>query len=187
MIFPVASPGPCVSRAGLRQEYAERIISLGVLEYVVIDRMRRRVTVYVDAAGRYRKTVLHPGDRYGSRLLPGLEVPVVDIALTRPGCEQLSDRARFKTRTPEALFGRHRRKIPPTRSDPSGGAAGPAVKFIVEGFLTGLHASPFQGFSVEFSEHRKYNPGDDPSNISTGASTPRPANTSSRNSRPKRT
>jgi uncharacterized protein (DUF58 family) len=35
------------------------------------------------------------------------------------------------------------------------------AKFIVEGFLTGLHASPFQGFSVEFSEHRKYTPGDD--------------------------
>lgn len=35
------------------------------------------------------------------------------------------------------------------------------AKFIVEGFLTGLHNSPFQGFSVEFSEHRKYAPGDD--------------------------
>ena len=35
------------------------------------------------------------------------------------------------------------------------------AKFIVEGFLQGLHASPFQGFSVEFSEHRKYVPGDD--------------------------
>src|ERR1043166_633268 len=34
-------------------------------------------------------------------------------------------------------------------------------KFIVEGFLAGLHASPFHGFSVEFSEHRKYVPGDD--------------------------
>src|SRR3954454_22802058 len=32
---------------------------------------------------------------------------------------------------------------------------------IVEGFLAGLHASPFQGFSVEFSEHRKYTAGDD--------------------------
>jgi uncharacterized protein (DUF58 family) len=31
----------------------------------------------------------------------------------------------------------------------------------VQGFLTGLHNSPFQGFSVEFSEHRKYVPGDD--------------------------
>jgi uncharacterized protein (DUF58 family) len=35
------------------------------------------------------------------------------------------------------------------------------AKFIVEGFLTGLHGSPFQGFSVEFSEHRKYEAGDD--------------------------
>src|SRR6187399_3276696 len=35
------------------------------------------------------------------------------------------------------------------------------AKFIIEGFLAGLHASPFHGFSVEFSEHRKYVPGDD--------------------------
>ncbi len=34
------------------------------------------------------------------------------------------------------------------------------AKFIVEGFIAGLHASPFQGFSVEFSEHRKYTSGD---------------------------
>ena len=35
------------------------------------------------------------------------------------------------------------------------------AKFIIEGFMAGLHASPFHGFSVEFSEHRKYVPGDD--------------------------
>ncbi len=35
------------------------------------------------------------------------------------------------------------------------------ARFIVEGFMSGLHASPFHGFSVEFSEHRKYTPGDD--------------------------
>jgi len=35
------------------------------------------------------------------------------------------------------------------------------AKFIVEGFMSGLHGSPFHGFSVEFSEHRKYTPGDD--------------------------
>ena len=35
------------------------------------------------------------------------------------------------------------------------------ARFIVEGFLTGLHRSPYQGFSPEFSEHRKYTPGDD--------------------------
>ena len=39
------------------------------------------------------------------------------------------------------------------------------AKFIVEGLLSGLHASPFQGFSVEFSEHRRYEPGDDPKDI----------------------
>src|SRR6188472_3070845 len=39
------------------------------------------------------------------------------------------------------------------------------AQFIVKGFLHGLHASPFHGFSVEFSEHRKYSPGDDPHDI----------------------
>ena len=39
------------------------------------------------------------------------------------------------------------------------------AQFIVKGFLHGLHASPFHGFSVEFSEHRKYTPGDDPQDI----------------------
>src|SRR5271156_1040867 len=42
------------------------------------------------------------------------------------------------------------------------------AKFIVEGFLAGLHASPFQGFSVEFSEHRKYVPGDDLKDLDWG-------------------
>jgi uncharacterized protein (DUF58 family) len=31
----------------------------------------------------------------------------------------------------------------------------------VEGFISGLHRSPHRGFSVEFSEHREYSPGDD--------------------------
>lgn len=35
------------------------------------------------------------------------------------------------------------------------------ARFIVEGFLAGLHGSPYHGLSVEFSEHRKYTPGDD--------------------------
>jgi uncharacterized protein (DUF58 family) len=42
------------------------------------------------------------------------------------------------------------------------------AKFIVEGFLSGLHASPFHGFSVEFSEHRKYVPGDDLKDLDWG-------------------
>ena len=39
------------------------------------------------------------------------------------------------------------------------------ARTIVEGVLIGLHRSPFQGFSVEFSEYRQYLPGDDPSTI----------------------
>lgn len=43
------------------------------------------------------------------------------------------------------------------------------ARFIIEGFLSGLHASPFHGFSVEFSEHRKYVPGDDVKDIDWNA------------------
>lgn len=35
------------------------------------------------------------------------------------------------------------------------------AKSVVEGFMTGLHKSPYHGFSVEFAEHRQYMPGDD--------------------------
>ena len=34
------------------------------------------------------------------------------------------------------------------------------AKQVVEGFIIGLHKSPFHGFSVEFAEHRLYNSGD---------------------------
>ena len=34
------------------------------------------------------------------------------------------------------------------------------ARLVVEGFITGLHRSPYHGFSVEFSEHRAYMPGD---------------------------
>ncbi len=35
------------------------------------------------------------------------------------------------------------------------------ARVVVEGFLAGLHRSPYHGFSVQFSEHRPYTPGDD--------------------------
>jgi uncharacterized protein (DUF58 family) len=35
------------------------------------------------------------------------------------------------------------------------------ARLVVEGFLNGLHKSPFHGFSVEFADHRDYVPGDD--------------------------
>ncbi len=36
---------------------------------------------------------------------------------------------------------------------------------VVEGSISGLHASPYKGFSVEFAEHREYTPGDDPRHL----------------------
>lgn len=39
------------------------------------------------------------------------------------------------------------------------------ARTVVEGFLSGLHRSPFKGFSVEFAEYRQYMPGDDISAI----------------------
>ena len=35
------------------------------------------------------------------------------------------------------------------------------ARLVVEGYVSGLHRSPYRGFSVEFAEHREYAPGDD--------------------------
>lgn len=52
----------------------------------------------------------------------------------------------------------------PIQIDPRELQAISSLEFIakqaVEGFVTGLHRSPFHGFSVEFAEHRLYNPGE---------------------------
>jgi len=40
-----------------------------------------------------------------------------------------------------------------------------AARLVVEGFKSGLHKSPYHGFSVEFAEHRQYMPGDPIKNI----------------------
>ena len=39
------------------------------------------------------------------------------------------------------------------------------AKFVVEGYLLGLHKSPYHGYSVEFSEHRSYEAADEIKNI----------------------
>ncbi len=36
------------------------------------------------------------------------------------------------------------------------------ARVVVEGFMKGIHKSPYHGFSVEFTEYRQYTPGDDP-------------------------
>jgi len=39
------------------------------------------------------------------------------------------------------------------------------ARLVVEGYITGLHKSPYHGFSVEFAEHRQYMPGDEKKHI----------------------
>ena len=39
------------------------------------------------------------------------------------------------------------------------------ARTVVEGFISGLHRSPFLGFSTDFAEHRQYMPGDDPRHL----------------------
>src|SRR5690554_7756580 len=39
------------------------------------------------------------------------------------------------------------------------------AKQVVEGFISGLHKSPFHGFSAEFAEHKIYNPGESTKHI----------------------
>jgi uncharacterized protein (DUF58 family) len=53
----------------------------------------------------------------------------------------------------------------PIRFDPTSlakyGRLALIARGLVEGFLTGVHKSPYKGFSVEFAEHRQYYPGDE--------------------------
>jgi len=58
-----------------RKEYRQ----LGVLEYVISDRIRHRVTVYTASPQGYRKRVLGPADVYTSPLLPGLAIPLAGV------------------------------------------------------------------------------------------------------------
>lgn len=58
--------------------------------------------------------------------------------------------------------------MPPRRADELDPAALAALgrlelkaRWVVDGFINGLHRSPRKGFSVEFAEHRAYQPGDD--------------------------
>ncbi len=54
---------------------------------------------------------------------------------------------------------------PATSIDPSAlarfGRLELIARLVVEGVMSGLHKSPFKGFSVEFAEHRQYGPGDE--------------------------
>src|SRR5437016_12258379 len=81
LMFEVVSP----DRESRERDYVKKrkeYHQLGVLEYVIIDRLRHRVTVYTAAARGYRKRILRPGEVYASPLLPGLAIPLDQVLLS---------------------------------------------------------------------------------------------------------
>jgi Uma2 family endonuclease len=78
LMFEIVSPDPKSRERDYVKKRTE-YYRLGVLEYVVIDRMRHRATVYTAGPRGYRKRVLRPGDVYTSPLLPGLAIPLAGI------------------------------------------------------------------------------------------------------------
>ena len=60
----------------------------------------------------------------------------------------------------EAAYNPHMVRFDPTELRKYGGLT-LLARQVVEGFLTGVHQSPYKGFSVEFAEHRQYGPGDE--------------------------
>lgn len=78
LIFEVVSE----DRRDRERDYDEKrgeYESIGVREYVIVDRFEQRVTVLRLGAGGYVETVLEPDDVYSTPLLPGLEVPLGDV------------------------------------------------------------------------------------------------------------
>lgn len=77
----------------------------------------------------------------------------------RSAFDRMLDRESVKVVT-ESLRGDDRRYLDPA-AIARFGITPLLARRVVEGFLSGLHRSPFRGFSVEFADHREYVPGDD--------------------------
>jgi Uma2 family endonuclease len=78
LMFEIVSPG----RTSRNRDYDKKRSEyerLGVKEYVIVDRFKKRVTVHTLAAGGYQVHVLTVADVYTSRLLPGQAVPLAEV------------------------------------------------------------------------------------------------------------
>jgi Uma2 family endonuclease len=78
LMFEIVSPDR-ESRERVYVKKRKEYDRLGVLEYVLIDRMRHRATVWTAGPRGYRKRVSRPGEVYTSPLLPGLAIPLAGI------------------------------------------------------------------------------------------------------------
>jgi Uma2 family endonuclease len=78
LMLEVVSPG----RDSGERDYVEKRAeyhAIGILEYVIIDYLARRVTVLTHAPAGYEEHVLTGTDTYTSPLLPGLAIPLADV------------------------------------------------------------------------------------------------------------
>lgn len=78
LIFEIVSEG----RRDRERDYDEKrseYESIGVREYVIVDRFDHQVTVLRLEAGEYVESVLDAGDVYSTPLLPGLKVPLGEV------------------------------------------------------------------------------------------------------------
>jgi Uma2 family endonuclease len=78
LMFEVVSP----DRESRERDYVKKrkeYRRLDVLEYVIIDRLRHRVTIFTKAPRGYRKRVLRTRDVYTTTLLPGLAIPLMMV------------------------------------------------------------------------------------------------------------
>jgi len=78
IVVEVLSPGSESYERDAVEKRAE-YHGLGVLEYVLVDYERRRVSVLTQAPGDYQERVLTAGDTYETALLPGLAIPLDQI------------------------------------------------------------------------------------------------------------
>lgn len=78
LIFEVVSP----DRESRERDYVAKrrdYQSLGVREYVIVDRFSRRLVILTLGPRGYRRRVLRPGDVYETPLLPGLAIPLGEV------------------------------------------------------------------------------------------------------------
>src|SRR5262245_37225608 len=82
-----------------------------------------------------------------------------------PRCDEAVAGRTMLSRRPAAMSSNAREPARELPLDPSAlgrfGRLELLARLVVEGVMSGLHRSPFKGFSVEFAEHRQYGPGDE--------------------------
>ena len=78
MMFEVVSPGGESRRRDYVKKRAE-YHTLGIREYVIVDRFDRTITALTHAVDGYRERVLSAGETYESPMRPGLAIPLAEV------------------------------------------------------------------------------------------------------------